>query len=416
MSYYILTTNSVLSYVVTIPSLRKFFATDQITNLTAKEIGDGNLNLVFIVSNIENDKHVIVKQAVPYLRCIGKDYPLEKERMLYEIGALQQFSKFANKHIPHIYHADQEMCLVVMQYLGKHLIMRKGMIAATYYPKFADHISTFLATSLFKTSSLYLDSIEKNALISQFNANALRKLTENFVFTFPYMMHETNKVRPTMQKHAENLWADVAFKKSMLQLKYLFINKTDALLHGDLHTGSIMINQHETYVIDPEFAFVGPFGFDIGAVLANLIMSWISHFERSRDEHYQAWIFQTINDFLTQFTHKFLNLWNNHSPDSFVINGFMTNAEFKNYQQHFMLTILRESIGFAGCKIARRQLGVAGVEDIRGISDEAAATRLETMALSIARDFVVNYHHYNQISDILTFIKHYADHYADKVA
>jgi 5-methylthioribose kinase len=51
------------------------------------------------------------------------------------------------------------------------------------------------------------------------------------------------------------------------RLKLKFMGSPEALIHGDLHTGSIMVTQSETLVIDPEFAFYGPMGFDIGAVL-----------------------------------------------------------------------------------------------------------------------------------------------------
>ena len=49
-----------------------------------------------------------------------------------------------------------------------------------------------------------------------------------------------------------------------------------ALLHGDLHTGSIMAEAGKTMVIDPEFAFYGPMGFDIGALLANLLLAYFA--------------------------------------------------------------------------------------------------------------------------------------------
>ncbi len=50
-----------------------------------------------------------------------------------------------------------------------------------------------------------------------------------------------------------------------------------ALIHGDLHTGSIMVNEQDTKVIDPEFAFYGPMGFDVGTLLANLLLNLCSH-------------------------------------------------------------------------------------------------------------------------------------------
>ena len=37
-----------------------------------------------------------------------------------------------------------------------------------------------------------------------------------------------------------------------------------------------MMTESDTRIIDPEFAFFGPMGFDVGAVLGNLLMSYFS--------------------------------------------------------------------------------------------------------------------------------------------
>lgn len=402
MSYHQLDLKSAITYIRSIPTLCHFLGE---TNYSIQEIGDGNLNLIFLVKSSQNQ--LIMKQALPYLRCVGKDYPLAKERMHYEIAALSQFSMLTPEHIPVIYHVDQSMCLVAMQYLDQHIIMRQGMIQGIYYSKFADHISTFLAENLFKTSSLYLSSVEKNSLVSQFNTNELRQLTENFVFSFPYMQHPTNHIRPGMQQTAEALWRDLAFKKQLLVLKDLFMNKTDALLHGDLHTGSIMLNQDETYVIDPEFAYMGPFGFEIGALLANLVMSWISHIITGANADYATWILTTIQEMMQQFAQKFLALWNRNLDSALLIKDFLHESEMTLYQQQFMQNILQESIGFAGCEIARRQFGIAGVQDIRGIQDEAQAIRAEKMAVNIAREFVVNHRRYQDLQEFMKILSFY---------
>jgi 5-methylthioribose kinase len=41
-----------------------------------------------------------------------------------------------------------------------------------------------------------------------------------------------------------------------------------------LHTGSIMVTDDDTRVIDPEFAWYGPMAFDVGMMLANFWMSF----------------------------------------------------------------------------------------------------------------------------------------------
>ena len=55
-----------------------------------------------------------------------------------------------------------------------------------------------------------------------------------------------------------------------------FCTLTQALLHADLHTGSVMVTEDLTVVIDPEFAFYGPMGFDIGCFLGELLLAFFS--------------------------------------------------------------------------------------------------------------------------------------------
>lgn len=408
MPYEILTKKTVVPYLLKHEKIRKLLGvkeeeSKESSEIIVNEIGDGNLNLVFAVTI--GAKKIIVKQAVPFLRCAGEGFPLAKERMHFEARALKKAGDLVPKHVPKVFLVDDEMCLVAMQYLDKHIIMRKGIIECRSYPHFAEHISTYLSETLFHTSSLRLESKEKAEIMKQFNGNELRKLTEDFVFTNPFMKHETNKIRPDLQKDAEKLWQNSTFKEQVLTLKHKFMNQTDALIHGDLHTGSIMLNEEETYVIDHEFAYVGPFGFDIGAVLGNLIMSWVSHFERSKNSSYQNEILQMIQEFLSKFEAKFIALWDQHLENPLIVKNFLTDAEKTAYQKTFMTQILRDSVGFAGCKIIRRQLGIAGVADIRDIPDEKAAARSEKLALAIGKELVISHQKINKIEDILNILK-----------
>ena len=65
-------------------------------------------------------------------------------------------------------------------------------------------------------------------------------------------------------------------------------------------------------MIDPEFAFYGPMGFDIGAVIGNLLMGYFSEgHERTPGERreYEAWILETAEEVWGGFRSKFLELW-----------------------------------------------------------------------------------------------------------
>ncbi len=404
MAYYILDESKIISYLLSIDTLRSFFGTQK---LEVSEIGDGNLNFVYIVRAVDVPKRaLILKQAVPYLRIAGEGYPLSRERMTYEIRSLQIHNALISEHVPDVLYADEAMSVVVMQYLDEHIIMRNGMIDAVIYPDFAEHMGKFLAHTLFKTSSLYLESPEKRTMMAQFVGNSeLCALTETFVFTAPYMEHETNEIDPLIEAEAKALREDDDFKVAMLGLKYRFMNQSDALLHGDLHTGSIMINAKESYVIDPEFAFFGPFGFDIGALIANLVMSWVSHFERSQDRDYQSWILETIAVLYEKFEKEFLRLWCEREQSALMEKGFIEGDGLAKYQERFMQDILQESLGFAGAKICRRQLGIAGVADIRSIEEPESRARAEKMALSIGTHLVKTYRSMRTITDLTDYLK-----------
>ena len=404
MGYYILDKTNITNYLNSISKVKKYFEGDC---LEIEEIGDGNLNFVFLIrGKSQSSKALILKQAVPYLRCLGKDFALDESRMNYEIRAYQRYTNITASYIPKIYAANESMSAIVMEFLGEHIILRKGLINQIIYPKFAEHIADFLAQNLFKTSSLYLNSTQKRALIEQFNTNKeLCRITEDFVFTFPFMEHATNDVYAYNNEMAKELFSDMNFKKSVLELKYKFMTQSDSLLHGDLHTGSIMLSQKETYIIDPEFSFVGPFGFDIGVLIANIIISYVSHVELKTSRSYRQWIIEVIVEILTKFQDKFLTLWNKQKESSLICEGFINAKELKSYKHEFMLNILRDTVGYAGSEMTRRMFGASGVEDIQGIQNVDIRNAAIRRILYISKRFVKEYNQINSVEDIIKIVQ-----------
>ncbi len=405
MSYYILDENNIKEYVKNTKQLSGFFAGDEIE---AKEIGDGNLNMVFIVSSANNKANsIIIKQAIPYLRCVGESYPLAKERMRYEIRSMLEYERLCPSYVPKIHHTDEEMCLIAMQNLDHHIIMRKGIVEGVTYPHFAEHISEYMANTLFNTSSFALSSADKRALMSQFMMNTeLCKLTEDFVFTSPYMTDPTNRHNPEIDEEVKKIRHDDAFKIKAMQLKYIFMNKSEALIHGDLHTGSVMLNQDETFVIDSEFAFFGPIGFDTGAVFGNLLMAYCSCIIHE-DKEYSEWLLGSAINILKLFESKFLALWDKQDESAMLAKPYFEDMDDakSEFKELMMKQILSETVGFAGCKMMRRQMGVAHILEIESIEDEKQRAIVEKAVIKLAREFVINFQKLDNINDIFDTIK-----------
>jgi enolase-phosphatase E1 len=156
------------------------------------------------------------------------------------------------------------------------------------YPLVGRHLGTFLARTLFHTSDLYLTAAVKKERIGAFLGNsAMCKISEDLIFDEPYFSAPLNRhTRPQLDALAESVRRDTPLKLAVQELKARFLSDAEALLHGDLHTGSVLVTRGDTRVIDPEFAFYGPMGFDLGAIIGNFLLAHASQrgHERTRGE------------------------------------------------------------------------------------------------------------------------------------
>lgn len=404
MEYFQLSRLNLTDYLRSLPEIQHRFS--NFDNLKVQEITDGNMNFAFVVSNKqEPSQSVFIKQAPPYIKVMGEQWPLTRQRMTAEINALNYQSSVCPEMLPELYYQSEELSVVIMQNLSQHDILRSKLIQGQYLPRLAEDLSTFLAETLFYSSSFALSSLEKKALISNSNNQEMCKITEEFVFTYPFEHHEMNDYNPALsQTVIDSIQKNPNVRKHVADMKYTFMNKPEALLHGDFHTGSVMVNQLETFVIDPEFSFVGPMGFDLGALIGNLYLCYFSHAHHLSAEsvNYSHWLLQTIDDIWYKFEGKFLSLWFEHersAPNPFMGKD-LSGDSHQIFRQTFLQQVLADSLGFAACKMMRRILGVAKVSDLMQFEQQSFRAKLETQALKMATTMLLNRNAYKNIADV----------------
>ncbi|WP_316175525.1 MULTISPECIES: S-methyl-5-thioribose kinase [unclassified Bradyrhizobium] len=384
---------------------------------TIDEVGDGNLNLVFIVRGATGG--LAVKQALPYVRLVGESWPLPLSRAHYEYLALTHQARLAPELVPAVLHHDEQLALTAMDLLEPHIIMRKGLVAGTIYPGFVDHITTFLARTLFFSSDLALTAAEKKERIAAFAGNhALCKITEDLIFTDPYRVAEQNRwTTPWLDLTAADIRADLDLHVAISRLKLEFLSSAEALIHGDLHTGSIMVTADDTKVIDPEFAFYGPMGFDIGAVIANLLMAYLASagHERTPGERrdFEAWVLATVEQVWTEFARKFVDLWReNATGDAYPLSLFEGQAgaaRLEAERQAYMARLFQDTIDFTAAKIIRRILGLAHNIDFELIEDSRVRATCEARSLRLARAMMVETESFRSIAAVTEAARRFRD-------
>ncbi|WP_448043707.1 S-methyl-5-thioribose kinase [Bradyrhizobium liaoningense] len=372
------------------------------------EVGDGNLNLVFIVKGARGG--IAVKQALPYVRLVGESWPLPLSRAHYEYLALTRQAELAPGLVPAVLHHNDGLALTVMELLEPHIIMRKGLVAATQYPRFVDDITTFMARTLFFTSDLALSAAEKKEGIAAFAGNhALCKITEDLIFTDPYRIAEQNRwTAPYLDGLAAALREDMELHVAISRLKLKFMASPEALIHGDLHTGSIMVTESHTRVIDPEFAFYGPMGFDVGAVLANLLMAYFASAGHERApggrQAFEGWVLETVEQVWNEFSRKFLDLWRGGAAgDAYPLSLFAGQkgaARLETERQAYMQRLFTDAVGFAAAKIIRRIFGLAHNIDFELIEDPRKRAISEARAVRLARAMMVETEAFSVIADV----------------
>ncbi|WP_019414903.1 S-methyl-5-thioribose kinase [Paenisporosarcina sp. TG20] len=375
--YFLMNTDDVTHYVKA-----KIESFEYAQNITCKEIGDGNLNYVYRVVNTDTNESVIVKQAGTTAR-ISDEFVLSTSRNKIETEALQLQHMLAAGLVPEIYLLDETMSCCIMEDLSHLTIMRTALLNFETFPHFAEHITDFMVNTLLRTSDVVLDHKDKKELVRKFINPELCEISEDLVFTEPFHNNfNRNEVTPGNEDFVqENLYVNKELHLEVAKLKFHFMNNTQSLVHGDLHTGSIFIDQDDTKIIDPEFAFFGPMGYDIGNIMANLIFAW-ARGNAYQEKEFTEWVEHTLFDVMDLFETKFSQVW-----DEYATEVVTKNEEFK---EHYFNDVLKDTAGMAGLELSRRIVGLAKVKDITTIEPIENRLKAERLCLRVAETLILN--------------------------
>jgi len=375
-----------------------------------KEVGDGNLNLVFIVAGAKGT--VIVKQALPYVRLVGDSWPLPLYRAFYEHCALTRQERRAPGTVPQIYHFDKAQALIVMQFLTPHIILRNKLILGEKVSGAGDFIGKFCARTAFRGSELSMQSSDKKADVGVFSGNVeIPAITEALVFTDPYYNAEMNSHTALLDPVVETIRSNTELKGRVQRMLMKFASNTETMVHGDLHSGSIMATDNELYVIDPEFAQYGPMGFDLGMVIANFLMAYFSQpAHRGKDlAEYQEWILQVISQTLQTFRAEFTGLWQSERTGMLYPAALFEAQEQDSSEacQQLLADIHTDAMAFCGIEMHRRGLSLAHNADFENIEDPAIRAPLEARNLQMGMQLILESESISDEQALIAMAKEY---------
>ncbi|AFS79631.1 5-methylthioribose kinase MtnK [Gottschalkia acidurici 9a] len=381
---FLMNTDEVIEYVL---EKTDIFRKDD--NLKCVEFGDGNVNYIFKIWNEKTEKSIILKQAGPTARA-SEEFKFSPDRNRTEANLLKLQGELAPGSTPKIYHIDTVMNCFIMEDLSDHEVLRTSLLNHKKVLGFTDLITTFLVNSLIMTTDIVMSHKEKRELNQDYINPVLCEITKDVVYTEPFTnyLNRNSIFEANKDWVIEHYYRDEELKLEVAKIKYEFMNNAQALVHGDLHSGSIFVKDNSVKVIDPEFAFYGPIGHDLGNLIAHLIFAWVNADANIEDvkekEDYKKWLEDSIVEIIDMFKTKFLK--------SFKENAKDISTQSEEFDKWYLDSILDNTSGVVGIELSRRIIGIpeAKIKDIESINCENSRVKAERICLATAKNFIKN--------------------------
>jgi 5-methylthioribose kinase len=383
---------------------------------TIRDVADGYINAVFLVDGPEGG--VCAKQGLPYVRYHGESWPLDEKRSFFEASYMRRLEPVAGALAPKLLHFDSVLQFIVMEKLTPHVVLRGALVEGRSFPKVAADIGRYVAAASFHTSDLGVPFERKFQDIATFSGNvSLLRISVDLIFTDPYVEVWRNRFVPELADWAKAFREDTELKSAVAIRRNAFLSNRQALLHGDLHSGSVMVTEDETRVIDGEFSTFGPIGFDLGAFIANLVINWYAQGAYARDaaerEAHRRYLLDQIVTLWETFRSEFLRLWEETADtggDGYPASHFADaagRARLATIRHDYVQAIFEDLVAFAAIKMIRRVLSYAQVADFLVIEDTVRRAEVQAATLAFARTVLKDPARFADLGAFLDAIPHF---------
>ncbi|MCQ9155396.1 S-methyl-5-thioribose kinase [Acidomonas methanolica] len=347
-----------------------------------REVSDGNLNTVFLVEGPSGA--LCCKQSLPHVR-VDPDWKMPLDRTDFEARYMQAVSPFVGHLMPEFHAFDAELHLLVMEGLTHHRVLRTALADGTAAAGFSARIGEYVGRTAFHTSwrGRPFEAVMQD--VARFARNTtLTRITVDLVLTDPYVPDcpRNRPLSPDLDEAVAALQSDSALRDAVSRLQERFLCCPQALLHGDLHTGSVMVHGDDVRVIDGEFALMGPIGFDCGLYLGNLLLHACARPER------REWMQDEIALFWRSLEPLYRDLWDER-PQAGDVGALLSPDSRRSAQAAALRAIRRDSAGFAGLELIRRTIGYAQVADYALTPDRVAEAEARRRALALGRNLIL---------------------------
>lgn len=238
--------------------------------------GQGNMNSVVRVTT--NHRTFILKQSRPWV----EKYPeisAPFDRSLVEAEFYRSVSNTpAARFMPRFHWVDGESHILCLEDIGAVRDFSNIYAGAKLTPDELKQLCEFLPLL--------------HSLRSRLANREMRMLNHFHIFVFPFQPENSlnlDGITPGLAQLGRKVKENRALVLCVAKLGQVYLSEGEFLLHGDYFPGSWLRGAAGVKVIDPEFGFAGPREFDLGVMLAHLVLSGMEHAETCLGFRYALW-------------------------------------------------------------------------------------------------------------------------------
>ena len=360
--------------------------------------GDGHINYVFKVKGLM--KSYVLKQGLADPRNLNGGTTVASYRNEAECDTIRILHEIVPEYVPEILYQDRENHIFIMEFIENLKAVRFQLIKENQIANLGLEVGDFLARSAFYTSEFFLDRARFRSLQSRFENTELRQIMEDGIFL--------NRFGADLDKDAYHQWErfrqitdDPACQTNRLALRRTFMTHSDCLIHADFHTSNVFLSEDGLKMLDFEFSFMGPFGYDMGYFTGSLIAAYCAACFKNyptEEERKQCkvYLLSTMKMLFESYNHTFISSWDADAKDEY--KGQL------GLQEILLTEMLQDSVGYAAITNWCRTTDIWSLPEYRAIEDEDARRYAMTMAVLLDHELIINRKHFKKTDDFIDMI------------
>lgn len=363
--------------------------------------GDGHVNFVFKI--LTAGRSYVLKQGLDEPRNLHNGVKVVSYRNETECDTMTILHEIVPEYVPGILFQDRENHIFVMEFIPNLKAVRFQLMKENQIPDLGVKVGDFLARSSFYTSEYYLNRTEFRGLQSRFENTELRIIMEDGIFLHRFGTDLDPSMADSWERF-QQISDDPACQTNRLRLRRKFMTHSDCLIHSDFHTSNIFLSDQGLKMLDFEFSFMGPFGYDLGyftgSIVAEYCASCFKPFDSQEDrKKHKAYLLSVIKTLFDSYNDTFCTCWNKHSK-----------AEYKG-QDGFLDGILREvlqdTVGYAAITNWCRTSGVHCLPEYDSIENPESRKYAMAMAVLLDHEMILRREQMEKVDDLIDLIIHF---------